>query len=191
MEAKFIQTKDLYDGNEYPNMPSLDYLGGDEMLTTKNKVEVDLGLVDEIVKKYGFEYCFITDTFCCYGERGTYRTDFVLYHKTDLDSDALKGVFYEGRSRETEKRIDIARRLHDCAHELDERTRLVFDAGWAGNVGIFGGHDVGAMTYMGGCMVEDWGYIENKWPSCIYDSARQLEKGVYLIMASNSLKTIC
>jgi hypothetical protein len=32
--------------------------------------------------------------------------------------------------------------MHKCVHELDERTYLMFDCGWAGNCGFLDNDDV-------------------------------------------------
>lgn len=191
MKPKFIQTGDLYKNNEYPNMPSIGRWFG-ERITTKNKSRIDWALVDEIVKKHGFNYCLIQDTFASYGEWGVYEVEFVLYYKTDIDSDWYRGkvrnMEYDACFDAKKKYLDIPQKLHDCVHELDEQTELEFDTGWAGNCGIFGSHDVSRNTYRGGDYLYDWNSITDKWSPLIHNTDSKLRKGVYLMMTSSLLK---
>lgn len=194
MPKKYIQRADSrYENNEYPNMPSVGYLLADsERLSTKNKSRVDWNYVEKIVKKYGLHYTFITDTFCWYLERGVFQSRFILYFKTDLDSDYLdnlcKNKQYDVYRKFRDLYKDVPQKLHDCAHELDENTPLLFDTGWAGNCGLFGSHDVRRNTYSGGDSLYTWSDIENFWDFSIHDTAKQLKKGVYFILDSWHLK---
>lgn len=193
--AKYIQSeKSRYENNEYPNMPSVGYfLSGSERLTTKNRSMVDWDCVDKIVKKYGLHYTTINDTFCCYLEWGVFQTEFVLYFKTELDSDYIDSLEKNGEydivRKYTATYDDIPQRLHDCVHELDEQTPLFFDNGWAGNCGRFGSDDVKRNTYSFGDRLHTWRYIEDRWSPLIHDTNMKLKKGVYFFMTSRHLKT--
>lgn len=184
---KFVQTQDIYVGDEYRNMPSIDHRHDNKYLTINNKSELDLPLVDKIVKKYGLDYCFITDTACRYD--GSWKTRFVLYYKTDIDSDWFSdNMSYELHREQKERHKDTMLKMHDCAHELDEQTEFVFRVSRNGNIGIFGGHDVCRTTYDEADYLWEWEEVMSRYPSSITDSARQLEKGVYLMMEANRLK---
>ena len=183
---KFIQTESLYENNEYPNMPSIGRWGNAKCLNTKTNI--DWVIVDQIVKKYGLKYCLIKQTFGCYGEKGVYEIDFVLYFKTDIDSDKLQqgdySLYMEGFNRYKE----IPQRMHDCIHELDEQTALEFNTAWSGNVGLFGSHDVKRQSYSGGNSLYNWGYITNHWSPSIHNTNIVLKKGVYIMMETSYVK---
>ena len=193
MKPKFIQTERVYKNNEYANMPSIGRWGNAERLTTKTKTRVDWAKVDEIVSKHGFRYSLINTTFGCYGERGVYEVDFILYYKTDIDSDWYRGRIkaedYNACIEEKKRFSGIPQRLHDCVHELDEMTELEFDTGWSGNVGVFGSSDVYRTSYSGGDYLYDWYSItNNRWSPLIHDTNYKLRKGVYFIIECNYLK---
>ena len=189
---KFVQTESLYENNEYPNMPSIGRWGSAKRLTTKTKENIDWAIVDQIVKKYGLKYCLIKQTFACYGERGVYEIDFVLYFKTDIDNDKLQQKNKEGDyslHREGLNRYkEISQKMHDCIHELDEQTALEFDTAWSGNVGLFGSHDVERQSYSGGSSLYDWGYITNHWSPSIHNTNMVLKKGVYIMIETKYVK---
>lgn len=188
--AKYNQSAHLYENNEYVNMPSIGSSCGN-MLTTKSAKQVDWNKVAEIVNKYGFKYCLITDTFGSYGERGVFRTDFVLYYHLPITND-----WYEqnkGTKVLWDKNLEfypIYKKLHDCVHELDEETLLRFSCSWGGNVGCFASDDVKRQTYTFGDRFSTWKNLINDYPTNICNINSQLKKGVYVVMCSKSLKDI-
>ena len=192
MEIKFKQTKHLYDGNEYKNMPSIGRGCGQRLTTKSNKV-IDWQLVDQIVKKYGFRYCLIQSTFGSYGERGVYETDFVLYYKTDISNDWFqqkrKNQEWEVLQEQGRRFADICFKMHDCVHELDEMTELGFNTCWVGNVGLFGSDDVRRTSYSGGSGLSTWESITNWRSPLIHNTELKLSKGVYIMMYSGYLKS--
>lgn len=194
MQPKFEQSNETrYENNEYENMPSVGYLlYQSDRLTTKNQKFVDWDLIDEIVKKYGFQYAIINDTFCSYGEWGVFASEFVLYYKTDLDYNFIdslrKKKQYDVVKKFKELYKDIPQRLHDCVHELDEQTPLLFATGWAGNCGYFGSYDVNRNTYSFGDSIYTWTDIEDQWDFGIHDTTKKLKRGVYFFMTSNHIK---
>lgn len=193
MKPKFVQSNETrYENNEYANMPSVGHLPSNR-LTTKNQKSIDWELVKEIVKKYNLNYTIINDTACYYLENGVFQTEFVLYFKTELDSDyidsLIKSEQYDLVHKFTAIYDDIPQRLHDCVHELDEQTPLLFDTGWAGNCGRFGSHDVKRKTYSFGDRLHTWHYIEDRWSPIIHDTRKRLDKGAYFFMTSRHLKT--
>ena len=189
--AKYIQKEETkYSNNEYENMPSIYNRG--ERLTTKNKTAVDWDKVGEIVKRHGFDYCLITDTFCSYGERGVHETDFVVYIKMPFTEEWLQEKRKKEEYQEIHKFMDLSsdifHRLHDCVHELDEETGLFFDTSWAGNCGEFGSDDVKRQSYSFGSSFFSWAYITDRWSPTIHDTLRHLKKGVYTLMDTRYLK---
>ena len=187
--AKYNQSSNLYENNEYNNMPSIGLRSNRERLTTKSVKQVDWDKVKEIVNKYGFKYCLISDTFCSYGEYGVFRTNFVVYYQLPITNDWFeenKGteVFWE-KNREF---YPIYKKLHDCVHELDEETELYFNCSWSGNVGPFASDDVERQTYSFGDRVTTWKELINEFPPTIYNINSQMKKGVYAEMCSKFLK---
>ena len=187
MEKKFIQRESSkYANNEFDNMPSIDY-GTllSERLCKKNKHRIDLDKVKEICDKYGFGYTFINSTF------GGDDADFLVYYKTDINADYFKGLWKTDNDAYwalREKYEETSLRLHQCIHELDEQTNLMFECGWSGNCGLFGSHDVKRQTYSGGSGLVGWESIMDYWDSCIHDTLYHLKKGVYVIMYTRYLK---
>lgn len=187
--AKYNQSSNLYKNNEYENMPSIDLRSNIRILTTKSVKQVDWDKVKEIVNKHGFKYCLISDTFCSYGERGVFRTDFVLYYQLPITNDWFEEN--KGPGVVWNKNLEfypIYKKLHDCVHELDEETILHFDCSWSGNVGPFASHDVKRQTYSFGNSITTWKTLINNYPSEITNINSQMKKGVYAIMCSDSLK---
>ena len=193
MQPKFLQTEYIYKNNEYENMPSIGHWCG-ERLTTKSKSKIDWDLVKKIVEEhYNLKYCLVNATFGYYDEIGVYESEFVLYHKLLIDSQWLERKRAEndyeaiGKWMTIERQIPII--LHDCVHELDEQTELCFRTGWAGNIGIFGSHDVSRTTYSFGDEFNSWENISKRWSPSINDTRKHFDRnGVYMMMTSRYLK---
>lgn len=182
-----------YENNEYANMPSVDYSTVSAPdLTTKTESRLDLAVIKEICDKYGFNYTFIYSTFCGNG------SVFIVYHKTTLDVAEYENYSKNwGKLTQAQKETywaiehrydDMYRRLHDCMHELDERTDLFFECNWVGNVGIFGSHDVKRQTYRGASDLYGWKDILNRWSPLIHDTNSKLSKGIYVMGYTRHLK---
>lgn len=196
MEKRFIQREETrYSGNEFANMPSVDYgTLRSERLNRKRKSRIDLNLAKEICAKYGFKCDYIDSTF------GGDDADFVVYYKTNINPDefdALRKIYYKDENAKKKywelagngKYNDIYRKLHECMHELDEQTALMFECGWHGNCGIFGSHDVSRMSYSGGDNVYPWhSIVEDIWASCIHNTRSVLSKGVYILAHTYYIK---
>lgn len=190
--AKIIQSeKTKYANNEYDNMPSLDYFTASaERLTQYNLGRVDLDIVREVCAKHGFGCVVITNTFITNKD-----CDVVICVKTDINS-ARYGKPYKEMTVEDfswKREVDLQyadtlRRLHDCIHELDERTDLLFHTGNVGNVGLFGSHDVKRKSYSHASYLTSWRDIVNKWSPLIHDTISQLESGVYALASASLLK---
>lgn len=183
-----------YRGNEYENMPSLDFknLLAQRELITANQNEIDWNMVKSICEKHGFEYAIINGTFCtrCSGDLIGYDSEFVAYKKLDIDPkeyDRLEKNGDYNKIRELKFEYEhLMVKLHDCIHELDEETDLVFKTGLAGNCGMFSKYD---FTYSFGDMLYSWRDIINKWHPSIHDTSSKLSKGVYVFMTSRWIKT--
>lgn len=196
MEKKFIQREETkYFNNEFDNMPSVDYgTLRSERLNAKRKSRIDLALAKEICSKYGFKCGYVDSTF------GGDNADFVVYYKTDINPDefdALRKIYYKDENAKKRywelagngKYNGIYRKLHECMHELDEQTTLMFECGWSGNVGMFGSGDVYRKTYSGGDNVYPWSNIvEDKWASCIHNTRCVFSKGVYILVSTSYIK---
>ena len=171
-------------------MPSVDY-GTiiSERLCSRNKNRVDMDKAREICSRYGFKCTYINSTF------GGDGADFVVYLKTDINVDEYSRMSKSATNEDRKKYWDMVNtyndtflKLHNCLHELDEQTYLMFECGWHGNCGLFGSSDVYRQTYCGGDMIMGWNSIINNWSPCIYDTARQLSKGVYVLASTYYVK---
>lgn len=190
---KHIQKTNTY-GNEYQNMPSIDfsYAESHRDLITENQNEVDWSVVKSICKKHGFDFTIINGTFCrqYVGDKLGYSSEVVIYKKLDIDTkyyDRLeKDGDYDKIWELKGKYEPLMVKLHDCIHELDEETNLVFKTGWAGNCGLFSKYD---FSYSFGNILYSWRYIIDKWHPSIHDTNSKLEKGVYIFMTSQCIKT--
>lgn len=194
---KYTQQQETrYENNEYKNMPSIDYgvVENQMRLHTATKDCVEWDIVKQICGKYGFDFTIINGTFCretCNDKDG-FAAEFIVYKKIDFDIDTYenweKNNNYD-KVRELDKNYyPLMRKLHDCVHELDEETNLVFKVGWAGNVGLFGSDDVYRQTYSFGRHLTDWHYIIDRWHPSIHDTSSKLKKGLYLMMTTRFLK---
>lgn len=181
-----------YANNEFESMPSLDFRGPNPpYLTRRSKSRIDWEKVGEICSKYGFRYCTINSTFC--GD----DAEFVVYLKTDISADYYKECrkAFDNSDEDRErfwsfnrKYESAFRKLHECVHELDEQTDLMFDCSWCGNCGLFGSDDVRRQTYSFGSNLSSWSYIIDRWSPCIHDTKYQLSKGVYVMMTTRYIK---
>lgn len=179
-----------YSNNEYTNMPSVDYSPADAPdLCKRNQNRVDFNKVGEICKKHGFNYTLINSTF------GGDDTELVVYLKTNEDValfdkkyDDLTADEKQLRWKITDSYNDTYRKLHECIHELDEQTDLLFRCGWCGNCGLFGSNDVKRMTYSFANGLNSWHNIINRWSPLIHDTTSKLSKGVYIYATSAQLK---
>ena len=183
----FVQSEETkYENNEYENMPSLDYRNHIGHMNNSNKNLVDWEKVGEICNKHGFLYTIINSTF------GGNDCEFVVYTNPSFSeaqyNEWLKNKDYDTIREQMKLHESVFRRLHDCVHELDENTRLVFRTGWAGNCGIFGSDDVKRQSYSFGSWFDDWRYISDKWSPLIHDTDRKLKKGVYIMMSTYYMK---
>lgn len=184
------RTETRYANNEFENMPSIDYSTADAPhLCKRNQSRIDFNKVSEICKKHGFNYTLINSTF------GGDGVELVVYLKTNEDV-VLFDKKYDDLTND-EKRLrwnlnksydDTYRKLHDCIHELDEQTDLLFRCGWCGNCGLFGSHDVKRMTYSFADGLHSWRDITNHWSPLIHDTTSKLSKGVYIYATSSQLK---
>lgn len=188
---KHIQREETrYANNEFENMPSVDYcLATSPDLCKRNQNRIDFNKVSEICKKYGFNYTLINSTF---GGDGVY---FMVYLKTNEDVALFDKRFKD--LTDNEKRLrwnlnksynDTYRKLHDCIHELDEQTDLLFRCSWCGNCGLFGSNDVKRQTYSFADGLDSWRNITNHWSPLIHDITSKLSKGVYIYGTSSQLK---
>ena len=197
MDKKFLQREESrYNGNEFDNMPSIDYgtLKSDG-LNSRNKSRVDMDKAREICAKYGFKCTYINSTF------GGDGAEFIVYLKTDIDVneyDKLRKAYLNGNDREVAEKFWTFRRryeqtflnLHECMHELDEQTYLMFECGWHGNCGLFGSNDVRKKTYRGGDGLVNWNSITDWWSPLIHDTTRQLSKGIYVLASTRYIKPL-
>lgn len=189
--TKHIQREETrYANNEFENMPSLDYCNGDAPnLTPKSESRLDLAVIKEICDKYGFKYTFIHKTF---GNKGS---EFFVYLKTNEDVALFDKNFKD--LTDDEKRLrwkitdsynDTYRKLHDCLHELDEQTDLLFRCGWCGRCGLFGSRDVYRKTYESADGLHSWHSIISKWSPLTHDTTSKFSKGVYIYATTLYLK---
>lgn len=191
--VKYIQReKTRYFNNEFENMPSLDFSTCNaEELTRKNTDRVDWDKVKEICDKYGFKYTLINSTF------GGDNSYFLVYFKTDISIETYNTLRknYNNSNEDWEKFRNLGKRhesmflkLHECVHELDENTDLMFEYCWVGNCGLFGSDDVKKMSYSGGSGLVSWSYILDRWSPLIHDTNYKLKKGIYVMMTTRYLK---
>lgn len=188
---KYIQSKETrYANNEYESMPSLDFSFRHNGLTKENMARVDWDLVGEICKKYGFGYKIFK---CTYSD----RVLCAIYIKTDISVEKfneLNKAFHN--SKEDRERYwamchsydDTFRKLHDCMHELDEQTDLMFECGWSGNCGLFGSHDVERQTYSFGSRSINWSYITDRYSHHCYSTPCFFSKGIYVMVDTQYIK---
>ena len=184
------RTETRYENNEYANMPSADYCTADApRLCKRNQSRIDFNKVGEICKKYGFKYTLINSTF------GGDRVDLVVYLKTNEDVVLFDKKYDDLTADEKQLRCNLSksygetyRKLHDCIHELDEQTDLLFRCGWCGNCGLFSSNDVKRMTYSFADGLHSWKSIIDNWSPLIHDTTSKLSKGVYIYATSSQLK---
>lgn len=189
---KHIQKTKTY-GNEYQNMPSIDfgYAENHRDLITENQNDVDWDIVKSICEKHGFGFTIINGTFGkqLVGDKLGYSSEVVIYKKLDLDPNKYdeleKNKDYDKIWELKGKYEPLMVKLHDCIHELDEETDLLFQTGWAGNYGLFSGYDY---SYSFGNLIYSWRYITDKWSPLINDTNSKLSKGVYIFMTSRWIK---
>jgi len=191
---KYKQSEETrYYNNEYDNMPSIDYsCVNAPKLTRKNNDKVDWERVKLICDKYGFKHTLINSTFC--GD----DVVCVIYLKTDISADYYQECYKalcnneEGAYGKFKKfGIDYEwaiKKMHDCVHELDEETDLLFDCNWVGNCGLFGSHDTRKKSYCGCGNLTRWNVILDRWSPHIHDTRSKLSKGVYVMMDTTKIK---
>lgn len=196
MEKKFIQREETrYQNNEFANMPSVDYGSWQsDDLCAKNKNRVDFQLAKAICAKYGFGCTYINRTF------GGDGAEFVVYLNTNIDVEYYQklcnSAYGKDNNRDAALKLwdiknafkDVFIKLHECVHELDEQTCLMFECGWSGNCGQFGSDDVRRMTYSFGSRLMSWKNILDVWSNTINDTRYQLSKGVYALMSTRYIK---
>lgn len=185
----FTQSKEVeYANNEYPNMPSLDYAYYTKCrrLRNDNKNLVDWDKVKEICDKYGFSYTIINSTF------GGNDCELLIYTHPNFTLDQYeswrKAEDWDKIREQYLAHKDVFFRLHECIHELDVQTTLVFNTGWAGNVGFFGSHDVRRKTYSFADNFYSWKQIIDRWSPLIHDTERKLSKGAYIYISTYFMK---
>jgi hypothetical protein len=88
----------------------------------------------------------------------------------------------------TDSYNDTYYKLHDCIHELDEQTDLLFRCGWCGNCGLFGSDDVYRQTYSFADGLHSWNNIISNWSPLIHDTTSKFSKGVYIYATTLYLK---
>lgn len=189
---KHIQKTNTY-GNEYQNMPSIDfsYAENHRDLITENQNEIDWDIVKSICEKHGFGFTIINGTFGkqWVGDKLGYSSEVVIYKKLDIDPKEYDRLEKDGdydKIWELKGKYEpLMVKLHDCIHELDEETDLVFKTGWAGNCGLFSKYDC---SYSFGNILYSWRYIVDNWHPLINDTYSKLEKGVYIFMTSRWIK---
>ena len=192
-QVKYIQREETrYANNEFSNMPSIDFRGPNSPdLTADNIDRIDLDVVKKICDKYGFRFTTIYNTFSGNG------VEFIIYFKTPIPAEQYNELYKSSlNSREDNKRFwelqrkynDIYIKMHQCVHELDEQTDLLFNCGWQGNCGLFGSHDVRRESYSFGGHLTSWNSIIDRWSPCIHDTLSKLSKGIYALMSSNQIK---
>ena len=188
---KYIQSEETrYANNEYESMPSLDFSFRHNGLTKENMNRVDWNMVEEICKKYGFGYKIFKSTYCS-------RVECVIYLKTDISVEQYNELnkAYDN-SREDKERYwamchsydDTFRKLHDCVHELDEQTDLMFECGWSGNCGLFGSDDVRRKSYSFGSHLSTWSYITDRYNHYCYSTPCFFSKGIYVMIETDYIK---
>lgn len=169
---------------EFEKMPSKQFCTACD--TTRfnrgNLNRVDFNKVKEICNKYGFDYSLVYSTF------GGDDIEFILYYKTDISESeykAMRDVKNWALYREWNDSL-VAKRLamHRCVNELDLATELYFEVSWSGNVGLFGSHNIGYMTYRD-THLESWEELKKHY-SLIYDF--RMPRGVFLTIKTYHLK---
>ena len=192
-EIKYIQREETrYANNEFESMPSIDFRGANPpYLTKRSGKRMDWDKVKEICDKYGFKFCTINNTFC--GD----NTEFVVYLKTDISVEHYNELYkvYDNSREDKERYWEMShsydwafRKLHECVHELDEQTDLMFECGWSGNCGLFGSDDVKRKSYSFGSHLTTWSYIIDRWAPSIHDTRMKLSKGIYAMMTTRYIK---
>lgn len=189
--AKYIQREESkYWNNEFQNMPSLDFIRRHNHMTKQNYNRIDWNKVGDICNKYGFGFkifkCTYSDDVKC-----------VIYFKTDISAEyynECRKAYNE--SMEMKERFwslgdgykDTYLKLHECIHELDEETELMFDYGWNGNCGIFGSDDVSRIGYSGGSGLSSWSFICDRYDPICYRTSCFFQKGIYIIVDTTYIK---
>jgi hypothetical protein len=169
---------------EFEKMPSKQFCTACDTtrFNRRNLNRVDFNKVKEICNKYGFDYSLVYSTF------GGDDIEFILYYKTDISEseykamrDAKEWALY----REWNDSL-VAKRLamHRCVNELDLATELYFEVSWSGNVGLFGSHNIGYMTYRD-THLESYNELKEHY-SLIYDF--RMPRGVFLTIKTYHLK---
>ena len=194
--AKYNQKKETkYFNNEFENMPSIDFrcLYNNECLDTQTKKEIEWDVIDEICKKHGFSYTLINSTFGL-NSKGNFDVTCLIYKKIDLSHEQyaewIKFNEWGKIHEEQRKYTETYKKLHECIHELDEETELVFDTAYAGNYGLFGSNDVRRKTYSPIDFITDWNTIVDRFSPLIHDTEKKLTKGVYIMTTTSHLKRI-
>lgn len=186
-EPAYKQKYNLYENNEYANMPSIDYRGY-EISPDKFK-DVDMEFVKSVCDKYGLEVKVVHMT----GLTTRPKPTIVIFKRFSAElNKQLEQLRKENRYAEmqtiTGGLIDeYGDAIHDCIHELDEQTPLYFSVGWAGNVGRYGSDDVKRRTYPS-YLTYSWSGILNKWSPLIHDVKSVLREGYYLMVSTYQFK---
>lgn len=169
---------------EFAKMPSKQFCTACDTtrFSRENLNRVDFDKVKEICNKYGFDYSLVYSTF------GGDDIEFILYYKTDIPESEYKAMrdakewalYREWNDNLTDKRLA----MHRCLNELDLATELYFEASWSGNVGLFGSHNIGYMTYRD-TNLESYDELKEHY-SLIYDF--RMPRGVFLTIKTYHLK---
>ena len=175
-----------YKNNEFDNMPSIDYFSDRVSLSKNNTNLVNWQEVERICKEHGFVYTILHST---YG--GSSKV--LVYEKVNIDPDVYRSIYqakdYDRLRNMVKEANPRCLELHRCIHELDRLTNLYFDTSWAGNVGIFGSHDVYRKTYSFGDRVISWeGFIDRYDSVCYHTAGARPPKGIYLLMETSFVK---
>lgn len=169
---------------EFAKMPSKQFCTACDTtrFSRENLNRVDFDKVKEICNKYGFDYSLVYSTF------GGDDIEFILYYKTDISESEYKAMrdakewalYREWNDNLTDKRLA----MHRCLNELDLATELYFEVSWSGNVGLFGSHNIGYMTYRD-TNLESYDELKEHY-SLIYDF--RMPRGVFLTIKTYHLK---
>lgn len=169
---------------EFAKMPSKQFCTACDTtrFSRENLNRVDFDKVKEICNKYGFDYSLVYSTF------GGDDIEFILYYKTDISESEYKAMrdaknwalYREWNDNLVDKRLA----MHRCLNELDLATELYFEVSWSGNVGLFGSHNIGYMTYRD-TNLESYDELKEHY-SLIYDF--RMPRGVFLTIKTYHLK---
>lgn len=179
---KYSQKNDYRD-NEFNDMPSTDYCTPNCPNLTIKSINDEMETIKAICGKHGFEATTILKTF------GGGTPELLIYKRIDVDNDFVNAIDAERKMRKydlmwslmdcSEPLVDA---LHTCVNELDKNVNVLFECGWAGNVGKYGSDNVRYKSYsfIG---LWSWSALMDKF-DLITDVRRKLRKGVYLIASS-------